>query len=91
MTVLQLWRTHVEDRRAEIRLIALLKFVEQVPVTPEAALVAGQLCARSEVRAGTDDELTVAVNVAVSRELGLPVSTRDAQTYKDHGCETVPY
>ena len=91
MTVLQLWRTHVDDRRAEIRLIALLRFVEQVPVTAEVARVAGQMCSQSAEGPRADEEVMVAVNVAVSRELGVPVCTRDVRTYQGHGCETVPY
>ena len=97
MTVLQLWRSQVDDRRAEIRLIALLKFVDQVPVNAEVARVAGQMCSRSRQapRAGdgprADEEAMVAVNVAVSRELSVPVCTRDARTYQGHGCEVVPY
>ena len=91
MTVLQLWRTGVDDRRAEIRLIALLKFVEQVPVTAEVAQVAGQLCSQSGHGPRADAEVMVAVNVAVSRDLSVPVCTRDARTYQGHGCEVVPY
>ena len=91
MTVLQLWRTHGDDRRAEIRLIALLRFVEQVPVTAEVARVAGQQCSRSAEGPRADDEVMVAVNVAVSRNLGVPVCTRDALTYQGHGCEIVHY
>ena len=91
MTVLQLWRTQVDDRRDEIRLIALLRFVEQVPVTGEVARVAGQMCSRSGDGRRADEELMEAVNVAVSRDLGVPVCTRDVRTYQGHGCETVPY
>ena len=91
MTVLQLWRTQVDDRRAEIRLIALLRFVEQVPVTADVSRIAGQLCSRSGDGPRSDEDVMVAVNVAVSRDLGVPVCTRDARTYQVHGCEVVPY
>ena len=97
LTVLQLWRTRVEGRRDEIRLTALLKFVEQVPVTAEVARVAGQLSSQSRHASRTgdgsraDEELMVAVNVAVSRNLSIPVCTRDARTYQGHGCEVVRY
>jgi predicted nucleic acid-binding protein len=91
MSVLQLWRAQVDDRRAEIRLIALLRFVEQLPVTAEVARVAGQMCARSGDGPRVDEEVMEAVNVAVSRDLGVPVCTRDVRAYQVHGCETVPY
>ena len=91
MTVLQLWRAQVDDRRAEIRLVALLKFVEQVPVTAEVARVAGQMCSQTAEGPHADEEVMVAVNVAVSRDLGVPVCTRDARKYQGHGCEVVAY
>ena len=91
MTVLQLWRTQVDDRRAEIRLIALMRFVEQVPVTADVARVAGQLRSQSGDGPRANEEVMVAVNVAVSNDLGVPVCTRDARTYQGHGCEVVPY
>ncbi len=91
LTALQLWRTQVDNRRSEIRLIALLKFVSQVPVTEDRARIAGQMRSRSGDPSQHREEAMVSVNVAISQDLGLAVCTRDAQIYQAHGCETVAY
>ena len=91
LTALQLWRTHVDDRRSEIRLIALLKFVNQVPVTEDHARIAGQIRPLSGDPSRPREEAMVSINVVISQALGLAVCTRDIRTYQDHGCETVEY
>ncbi len=90
-TVLYLWRDRVTDRRAEMQLVALLRFLEQVPVTGEIAREAGAIRFDPAARASEGDDVMRAVNAVISREREIPVRTRDAEWYEAQGCKVVSY
>ena len=95
-TALHLWCHEVSDRRAEIRLSALMRFIEQIPLTGEIAKSAGAICARFLAEQPEDTEVDgratlKAVNVATSLDTGMPIYSRDVDWYEGHGCEVLAY
>ncbi|MDP7105007.1 MAG: hypothetical protein QGH54_15255 [SAR202 cluster bacterium] len=90
-TILYLWRDRIVDRRTEIRLVALIRFLGQIPVTGEIAREAGSM-RFDPVDGVSDDDLTMrAVNVVIARERGIPVRTRAVEWYEAQGCEVISY
>ncbi|HAL48023.1 MAG: type II toxin-antitoxin system VapC family toxin [SAR202 cluster bacterium] len=91
MTVLYLWKDRVVDRRAEIQLVALLRFITQIPITGELAREAGSMRFAPDDGVSDDDRIMRAVNVVVSRERGIPVRTRSVEWYEAQGCDVLSY
>ncbi len=91
VTVLYLWKDRVVDRRSEIQLVALLRFITQIPVTGEAAREAGSMRFAPDDDVSDDDRVMRAVNVVVSRERGIPVRTRAVEWYEAQGCDVLSY
>lgn len=91
LTALRLWQTQVEDRHSEIRLVALLKLVNQLPVTEDYVRIARQIRSTTGYSLRSWEEAMLSINVAISQHLGLTVCSRDARIYQGHGCETIEY
>ena len=96
LTALYLWCHEVPDRKAEIHLAALMRFIEQVPLSGEVAKTAGSIYARfhadSPQEAENDDWTTLkAVNAATSLDTGMPIYSRDVHWYESYGCEVLAY
>ena len=95
-TALHLWCHEVSDRRAEIRLSALMRFIEQIPLSGEVAKIAGSIYARIQAELPEDAEddgraTLKAVNTATSLDTGMPIYSRDVDWYESHGCEVLAY
>jgi hypothetical protein len=98
-TSLHLWCHEVSDRKAEIHLSALMRFIEQLPLNGDIAKNSGVIYAREQVNLPDDLENSVnvdlgtlkAVNAATSVETGMPIYSRDVEWYENQGCEVLSY
>lgn len=95
-TALHLWSHHVSDRKAEIHMSAMIRFIEQIPLTGDLAKIAGSIQARN--RPGVSDEHEEirlaelkAVNAATALETGMPIYSRDVDWYEGLGCQVLSY
>ena len=89
-TVFELWSSPGFDRRTEIGYLGLLRFLEEAPLSAEAAKVAGIWLGSisPEERAGMEHTTLAA---AIARERGEPVCTRNAEQYSRFFPEIVDY
>lgn len=87
------WCHQVPDRREEIKLYAVLRFIEQVPLTDEIARTAGTLFTQHRAALPEDAAQAAlkAVTTATSLEMGLPVYSKDVDWYESRGCVVVGY
>ena len=95
-TALHLWCHEVSDRKAEIHLAALMRFIEQVPLSGELAKTAGSIYARFQAElpdtSEPDERGTLkSVNAATSLDTGMPIYSRDEAWYEGNGCEVLAY
>jgi len=95
-TALHLWSHHVSDRRAEMHMSALIRFIEQIPLTGDLAKIAGSIHARN--RPDVSDEHgeirlaeLKAVNATTALETGMPIYSRDVDWYEGLGCQVLSY
>ena len=98
-TSLHLWCHEVSDRKTEIHLSALMRFIEQVPLSGDTAKSSGTIHAREQASLPDEleDSVTVelgtlkAVNAAISSETGMPIYSRNVEWYENLGCEVLSY
>ena len=91
VTVLELWESPELDRRAEIRYSGILSFLEEAPLTVDAAKTAGMWLASLD---SEDDRAVLArcaLVAATARERGEPVCTRNADAFARFYPEIVDY
>ena len=90
LTVFELWSAGDLDRRAEIGLVGVLSFLEEAPLSIEAAKTAGVWLASVEEpeRAALWRYALVA---ATAQERGEPVCTREQESYARFYSELVSY
>ena len=90
MTVYELWRSGEIDRRTEIGFLSILRFVEEASPDVEIARAAGL-----SLNGGDDfdgrDAACVAVAAATAKSLGIPVCTRDAESFERFEVEITTY
>ena len=95
-TALHLWSHHVSDRKAEIHMSAMIRFIEQIPLTGDLAKVAGSIHARNRPDVSDEhEEIRLAelkaVNAATALETGMPIYSRDVDWYEGLGCQALSY
>lgn len=92
-TALHLWCHEVSDRKAEIQLFALMRFMEQIPLSGDMARAAGSIYTRDRADLPEDvvQATLKAINAATSLDLGLPIYSRDVEWYESRGCNVVSY
>ncbi|MCD5398689.1 MAG: hypothetical protein LR120_02985 [Dehalococcoidia bacterium] len=95
-TALHLWSHYVSDRKAEMHMSALIRFIEQIPLTGDVAKIAGSIHARN--RPDVPDEHgeirlaeLKAVNATTALETGMPIYSRDVDWYEGLGCQVLSY
>jgi len=90
ITLFELWRSPDLDRRTEIRYVSMVTFLEEAPLTAEAAKMAGVWIADVE-----DDERErlsrYALIAATARERGEPIATNDTEPFSRFHPELVEY
>ena len=84
------------DRKAEMHMSALIRFIEQIPLTGDLAKIAGSIHARN--RPDVSDEHgeirlaeLKAVNAATALETGMPIYSRDVDWYEGLGGQVLSY
>tara|TARA_B100000809_G_scaffold244943_1_gene271393 strand:+ start:14007 stop:14372 length:366 start_codon:yes stop_codon:yes gene_type:complete len=95
-TALHLWSHHVPDRKAEIHMSAMIRFIEQIPLTGDLAKIAGSIQARNRPDVSDEhEEIRLAelkaVNAATALETGMPIYSRDVDWYEGLGCQALSY
>ena len=90
LTVSELWSDAGFDRRTEIAFAGLLSFLEQAPLSAEAAKVAGIWIASLD-EDERDALARYALIAATARERGEPVCTSDPEPYSRFYSEVVGY
>ena len=95
-TALHLWSHHVSDRKAEIHMSAMIRFIEQIPLTGDLAKIAGSIQARNRPDVSDEhEEIRLAelkaVNAATALETGMPIYSRDVDGYESLGCQALTY
>ena len=95
-TALHLWSHHVSDRKAEIHMSALIRFIEQIPLTGDLAKIAGSIHSRNRSDLSDEPEeiglaALKAVNAATALETGMPIYSRDVDWYEGLGCQALSY
>ena len=95
-TALHLWSHHVSDRKAEIHMSAMIRFIEQIPLTGDLAKIACSIHARNRPDVSDEHEEIMlaelkAVNAATALETGMPIYSRDVDWYEGLGCQALSY
>ena len=95
-TALHLWSHYVSDRKTEMHMSALIRFIEQIPLTGDVAKIAGSIHARN--RPDVPDEHgeirladLKAVNATTALETGMPIYSRDVDWYEGLGWQVLSY
>ena len=80
ITVFELWASPGFDRRTEIGYLGLLSFMEEAPLSVAAAKLAGLWLGSmsTEERGGM---ARIALVAATANERGVPVCTRNAESF----------
>ena len=86
----ELWRNPSLDRKTEIGYIAMLSFLEDAPLSAEAAKTAGLWLASVE-EAERDRLAYFALVAATARERGEPICTRDPEPFSRFYSDFVGY
>ena len=90
LTILELWGSAGLDRMAEIGYVGLLAFLEEAPLSNEAAKTAGVWIAALDEQERA--QLTrVALMAAIAKERGEPVCTRDPEPFARFDSEVIGY
>ena len=90
LTILELWGVGGLDRKSEIGYAGLLAFLEEAPLSNEAAKTAGVWIAALDEQERT--QLTrVALMAAIAKERGELICTRDAEPFGRFYAEVVGY
>ena len=90
VTVFELWGAAGIDRRAEMGYIGMLRFLEEAPLSLEAAKVAGIWIASVEPEQ-RDGLARFALIAATAKERGETICTRDQQSFARFYSELVGY
>ena len=90
MTVFDLLGSGGLDRRAEMGYTGMLSFLEEAPLTAEAAKMAGIWMASVEEEE-RDGLSRFALIAATAKERGEPVCTRNAESFSRFDSEVVGY
>ena len=91
VTVLELWQSPEMDRRAEIRYSGILSFLEEAPLTVDAAKTAGMWLASLDSEDDRAELARCALVAATAKERGEPVCTRSADSFTRFYSEVVDY
>ena len=91
LTAYRVWRSLNMDRRAEIVLLSLLRFIEEAPLSIDAAKRAGLWAA--ERREGEDPEGAgyYALVASTALDVQAPVCTRNPAAFERFGADVVDY
>ncbi len=93
MTVFQVWQDPDLDRRTEIGFLSVLRFVEEAPLSIDAAKSAALNISGAQ-ELGDDGATPDACNALVAATavaLGVPVCTRSPDPFERFGAETASY
>ena len=92
-TALEMWCHEITDRKTEIHLAALMRFIEQLPLTGDLAKSAGSIYPHipSELSENNEQMVLKAVNAATALDSDMPIYSRDVDWYESHGCEVLTY
>ncbi len=96
LTAYRVWRGLGMDRRAEIVLLSLLRFVEEAPLSVDAAKRAGLWAAegqneQGEQGEGADDGGYYALVASTALDVQAPVCTRNAAAFERFGADVLDY
>ena len=90
MTIFELWGRAGFDRRSEIGYVGLLRYLEEAPLSVEAAKVAGLWI--GSVEEGKREGLArFAIIAAIARERGESICTAEPEPFRRFYSETVGY
>ena len=95
-TALEMWCHEIADRKTEIHVAALMRFIEQLPLTGDLAKSAGSIYPRNPSELSGDGEnneqmVLKSVIAATALDSGMPIYSRDVDWYESHGCEVLAY
>lgn len=90
LALFELWRNPSLDRKTEIGYVALLSFLEDAPLSAEAAKTAG-LWLASVDEAERDKLVYFALVAATARERGEPICTRNPEAFSRFYSDFVEY
>ena len=93
LTAYRVWRGLGMDRRAEIVLLSLLRFVEEAPLSVDAAKRAGLWAAEGRDGEGEtpDDGGYYALVASTALDVQAPVCTRNAAAFERFGADVLDY
>ncbi len=93
MTVFQVWQDPDLDRRTEIGFLSVLRFVEEAPLSIDAAKSAALSISSAQELwdDGATPDACNALVAATAVALGVPVCTRNPDPFKRFGAETASY
>ena len=90
LTIFELWGSSDLDRRSEMGYVGLLQFLEEAPLSNEAAKLAGLwIAALDEEERGPLTRF--ALIAATAKERGEPICTRDSEPFGKFYPELVSY
>ena len=90
LTLFELWGSSDLDRRSEMGYVGMLKFIEEAPLSNEAAKVAGLwVAALDEEERGLLARF--ALVAATAKERGEPICTRNPEPFSKFYSEFVSY
>ena len=90
MTVCELWHLGNIDRRTEIGFLSVLRFIEEAQPDIEIARTAGLWLADYDEINGRKGAY-VSVAAATAKQLGIPICTRDTESFEQFDVETTSY
>ena len=93
LTAYRVWRGLGMDRRAEIVLLSLLRFVEGAPLSVDAAKRAGLWAAEGQSGEGEDADGAgyYALVASTALDVQAPVCTRNAAAFERFGADVLDY
>ena len=96
LTAYRVWRGLNMDRRAEIILLSLLRFIEEAPLSIDAAKRAGLWAAERQDRQGEDPDDPdsagyYALVASTALDVQAPVCTRNPAAFERFGADVLDY
>ena len=93
LTAYRVWRSLNMDRRAEIVLLSLLRFIEEAPLSIDAAKRAGLWAAERQDEKGEESEGAgyYALVASTALDAQAPVCTRNPAAFERFGADVLDY
>lgn len=93
---LQMWCYEILDRKTELHLTALMRFIDQLPLSGNISKTGGSIYARlkpdsAEIMEDGVRLMLRAVSAATSLDSNIPIYTKEINWYKQAGCEVLEY